>query len=55
VVNHAVSLADVFPVACVQWHPEVSVLFADISSYTAMSTQVEPEQVRAAPQQRVGS
>jgi hypothetical protein len=37
----------------VQWHPEVSVLFADISSYTAMSTQVEPEQVRAAAQQWV--
>jgi class 3 adenylate cyclase len=28
-----------------QWHPAVSVLFADISSYTAMSQQVEPEQV----------
>jgi hypothetical protein len=28
-----------------QWHPAVSVLFADISSYTQMSQQVEPEQV----------
>jgi class 3 adenylate cyclase len=35
------------PVAYKQWHAEVSVLFADISGYTAMSTQVEPEQVGA--------
>jgi class 3 adenylate cyclase len=35
------------PVAYKQWHAGVSVLFADISGYTAMSTQVEPEQVGA--------
>jgi class 3 adenylate cyclase len=34
------------PVVYKQWHPAVSVLFADISGYTALSTQVEPEQVR---------
>jgi class 3 adenylate cyclase len=33
------------PVVYKQWHSAVTVLFADISSYTAMSTQVEPEQV----------
>jgi hypothetical protein len=36
---------DSVPVLYKQWHPAVSVLFADISSYTAMSQQVEPEQV----------
>jgi class 3 adenylate cyclase len=36
---------DAVPVVYKQWHPAVSVLFADISSYTAMSQQVEPEQV----------
>jgi hypothetical protein len=35
------------PVVYRQWHPEVTVLFADISSYTSLSTQVEPEQVSA--------
>jgi class 3 adenylate cyclase len=34
------------PVVYKQWHSAVTVLFADISSYTAMSTQVEPEEVR---------
>jgi hypothetical protein len=49
VVHHpAETLGDMFSRPCLQWHPAVSVLFADISSYTAMSTQVEPEQVRGA-------
>jgi class 3 adenylate cyclase len=34
------------PVVYKSWHPAVSVLFADISGYTALSTSVEPEQVR---------
>jgi hypothetical protein len=29
-----------------QWHANVSILFADIVGYTALSQQVEPEQVR---------
>ena len=33
------------PVVYKQWHPEVTVLFADICGYTAMSNSVEPEQV----------
>jgi hypothetical protein len=43
----AVSSSQEMPVVYSQWHPEVTVLFADICGYTAMSTSVEPEQVRA--------
>jgi class 3 adenylate cyclase len=34
-----------FGVAYKSWHPHVTVLFADIAGYTAMSTDVEPEAV----------
>lgn len=41
----ALGVGDV-PVVYKSWHQAVSVLFADIAGYTAMSTSVEPEQVR---------
>jgi hypothetical protein len=43
------------PVVYRQWHPEVTVLFADVASYTSLSTQVEPEQVRTAFNEDLGA
>lgn len=41
----ALSRAAAAAVVYKQWHPNVTVLFADIVGYTALSQEVEPEQV----------